>query len=585
MLKLLIALVFTLSSTTLVAQDWREVMVQRNIRVEKYVVENSGWDKDRLQAEGGLFGPNNEFKDAIDFLYNQTEETRPFIKFFTSYTIPHSMRDQAVYTLSYELHSMVAWSNNIQPTYRPLAVDVEGKLSASQRVPGSSTLWWIDIRDFGWTNEAFEKALGNEPYFVPPIVDERLVFLLKAEGLSSNIIVRVDWAIANFMDPQRQIDRGQSPIYDTLIYSRLSSGAPTNKTEWNNLWKINNRNSFFTLVTKSKAVSLHNRVLESSQGRFGSHYESFDVAFQEGARDYLEDFFNFVDNKPRVSDAGEMIAENQLGMLVYGLRDGNNKLVHFGDPTVVRHPADIIDDVRVRVGHSCADCHSSGPLKAENTLVELTKRGVKIRVPDFDDKADVEAAYLGEGFNFSIEDGKNRYHSAMKRVNGLTPEQNGVNYLAAIAWYDRPVSLEQASVEVGIPQNMIRGRLQGKVSGRLALLVNNGEPIPRNLWDSPGRNGVPGSYQQLMVAIYGLVSREVEIRIIPEAEDVVVVRSKVAIIDRAECYKSNSKVPYRTVTFNDFDVISESGDWLFLDLKDGTKAWVRRRQVTSLVTR
>lgn len=584
MLKFLLSFLLMLSlSLPVLADEYsQEVLLKRNSSIVSYVDANAKWDWEKINAEGGLFGPNNEFKDAVDFLYKQNPETRPFIKFFTAYTIPHALREQAVYTLSFELHSLVAWSNQVQPTYRPLAQEFAGRLVARQQVPGSSTLWWIDIRDFGWTNQAFEKVVRNDPYFVQPIVDERIAFVLNAEDLSPNILLRVDWANTNFMDAQRQIDRGLTPIYETLIYSRLAR-APRNKSEWDERWKLRNANEFYTLVTKSRAVGRFNRVLESAQGRFGDHYETFDVTFQEGARDYVEDLFNFNNNKPRISDGGEMIATNQLGMQVYAIRDARNNLVSFGDPTLVRHPADIVNDVRVRTAHSCVDCHAGGPLIAENTISEMLARGVKIRVPRFDDKADLEAAYLSDGFNRTVSAGQTRYAAAMQRVNGLTPEQNGANYLTSVAWYDQPVTLEQAAIEVGVTQDLLRQRLTGKVGGRLALLVSSGEPIPRDSWDSIGRNGVPGGYQQAMVLVYGLVSKEVQF------QHNVRRGGRFAVISHScggfRSGQSRTDHPFRTLRAGNWRVFSEQGTWVGIITLDGTKLWTPRSNISSFFDR
>ena len=41
--------------------------------------------------------------------------------------------------------------------------------------------------------------------------------------------------------------------------------------------------------------------------------------------------------------------------------------------------------------------------------------------------------------------------------------------------------------------------------GRIAILLDaGGEPIPRDVWGSPGRDGIPGMFQQSMIYLYGL---------------------------------------------------------------------------------
>ena len=488
----------------------QEVMQRRNVSIQNYAVAHSQWNWAQIKIDGGLIHPNTEYKAAIDFLYLQDPDTRPFIKFLTNYAVPNDLREKTVLTASFVIHSNVAWSNTFHPTYRPLALQDGERFIPQQLVPGSSTLYWIDIRDYGWDNRAFEEVVLNDGYFVSPIIDERLAFLLEAEGLSPNILLRMDWFAVHAFDAQREKDRGLVSISDTLIYSRLSR-PPKTLDELKQLWAVENGIEYTTLVTKSQAVSRHNRVLAITQGRFGRFYDTFDVLFQEGARDYLEDIFNFNGNKPRVIDGGEVFWDNQLKLLVYGLYDANENLATFGDPTLVRHNGDITLDARVRVSHSCTDCHSNGPLPAENTLVELLRAGVKIRVPEFNDKAALEASYLGDGFEHEVESGVATYAQAMRRVNGLTPEQNGANYLALVAWYSFPVTIQQAAAEVGVMPDVLKQKLNGKASGRLAMMIQGNEPMPRDLWESIGFDGVPGGFQQAMVLVYGLFFKDVNI--------------------------------------------------------------------------
>lgn len=490
----------------------QEVMQKRNIAVETYVRANNKWNWAEIKKSGGLIHPNTEYKNAVDFLYLQDPKTRPFIKFLSTYAVPQNLRNQTVLTGSFVLHSNVAWSNRQQPTYRPLALQQDDRFVPHQLVPGSSTLYWIDIRDFGWDNDAWEKLVLNDGYFVVPIVDERLAFLLTAEGLSPNILVRMDWLVYHAFNPQVDIDRGLPSISDILIYAQLDR-PPANLDELKALWAIDNEIIYTTLVTKSQAVSRHNRVLAVEQGRFGRFYETFDVLFQEGARDYLEDVFNFDKGKPRVRDAGETFWDNQLGFLVYDLFNQDEKRVTFGDPTAVRHGGDILGDVRVRLSHSCTDCHSAGPLKAENTLVNLLAAGIKIRVPSFNDKAELESSVLGNGFEYEIEGGQSTYARAIRRVNGLSPEQNGANYLAVVAWYGQPVTIQQAAAEVGVMPDYLQAKLAGKSSGRLAMMIQGDEPMPRDLWESVGFDGIPGGFQQAMVLVYGLFFKDVQLNV------------------------------------------------------------------------
>ena len=77
-----------------------------------------------------------------------------------------------------------------------------------------------------------------------------------------------------------------------------------------------------------------------------------------------------------------------------------------------------------------------------------------------------------------------------------------------MSWYAKDITLRQAAIECGISvENFISTmKNKKKLPGRIALLLNNerSKNIPRDVWASPGTDGIPGMFQQSMILIHGL---------------------------------------------------------------------------------
>lgn len=477
---------------------------------------------------------NKDTKDAILFLETVRQEDLPFIRFFTTSCVPVEHREKTILALSFVLHSLTGLGSDTEGNagaYYPLAKmeEIEDIVSGVKQkiftpfndVPGSDTLWWIDLRNYNWTPQAWEKISATDGYIVEPIVDHKTNGLLRL--ISGNAIVRADWFCAHATDTTMQSDR-DIPVdfYRTLLYANAEK-IPTTVTELNAYWGFdsdelhNLGTESATITTSSEQVARHNRILFHYRTPFGYRYETYDVKFQLGQRDYVATFPEMGGNKPPVSDAGEIFFSNALQMQVYDLRDDNGNLVDFADPTVARHIQDAIGDTRVRTAHSCMDCHAPGPLPAQNTI-ERYLRSSNLYIPDKDDELRIDRVYLSGRFEESIEDSQELYARALLKVNGLTPEENSQFYLDVVDRYKKPVTLEIAAFECGMELNDFKTEvlnentdLARRVPGRLAILITIGDPIPREIWESPGRDGIPGMFQQSMIYINGLTQIQTEL--------------------------------------------------------------------------
>lgn len=467
---------------------------------------------------------NSEVESAIVYYTGVPEQDREYIKFFTTYQYPIELREDAVLILSFVIHSLAGVSDTGDVSgYYPLAKmekteDGLEKFIPYKQVPGSDTLWWIDIRDYNWTPEAWEIVAQSDGYVVEPVVNHSNNGALRL--LSGNSLLRADWFIEWAINPMRQIDRGDKVIlYDTLLYAKTT--IPKNIDEFRKIWGLSSLdesrrlgNEYLTLVTKSKQVARHNRVLAGYRTQIGYLYETYDVSHDEGYRNYIEASLadkGFVGRPPRLSDAGEAFSTNSVGMQVYVLRDANGKIIYDANASVARHVADVTGDVRVRTGVSCIDCHANGPLPSENTILEFfAKEDARAKIYDADDYRRFKRTYLDGKFEESIVANQEYFERSLLKVNGLTPPENSSKFLKISKWYNNPLNIEQAAHECGVTIEVFKEKCEkGYFGSSLKMLLVSDEPISRTFWESKGKDGIPGGFQQAMVLINGVTQIEV----------------------------------------------------------------------------
>lgn len=544
-----------------------------------------------------LISPNDEVEDAIVFLRDglTNPDDAEYIRFFTTYAVPEANRDKVVLTLSFVVHSLAGLSPNPDETsggYAPLAKNISEKdgeysIIPIHRVPNSKTLWWIDLRDYNWTREAWEAVAELDGYFVSPVIDYDSYSALKL--LSGNAILRADWFIMHATDMSVQVDHDRKTlIYDTLLYAKQKS-IPKHIDEWRKIWGVDIELAqslgadYATLVSKSKVVSRNGtRILFGYRTPLGYYYDTYDVKNIEGFRDYVDNIIKFRGRPPNISDGGETFGTNHLGLQVYALRDAKGNLVPFADATIVRHLTDQLGDARVITGRSCMDCHSAGPIPAENTYKEFIEAQNKSYAYDKYDALRIKRVFLSNKFEDAVIENQELFAKGLKKCNGLTPEQNNKLFLEAIYKYGAAVDVDQAAFECGITTEEFKAQLKGKnISLRLSKLVsNNTEAIPRQAWETPGADGNPGLFQQAMIAINGLTAKIEETRIVDKSSvriyGTVKVNSQAKISDaktRIERVVANVKVGDKLEIF---DVRKD--EWIGV-LINGEKAYLKKTEL------
>lgn len=454
-----------------------------------------------------IHSPQTEVVAANEFIVVANPESRPYIRFFSIYNIPKEdtvtipsdditrtdtvkVKDGIIKTLNFWIHS-ISYESVIQPVHK---------------VPGDNDLWWIDIRDYGWTPEAWEKVSKNEPYFREPWISYKDYELLRL--LAGNAIVRADWFILHTSDVTKQTDRDEMPLYYELLYSK--TGVPKTLEEFRAAWGIDVKKIEELAIEKgvivdkgSSGISRNNRQISRTRTELGYYYETSDTKTSEGAQDYVENL-DPIGLSRNDRDAGESFTTNKLGLQVYFLYDGKNKRVEFGDPTVVWDKTDT-KDIRVRTARSCIVCHGNAINIPQNALSDHLKSGVELLTYRKEYQIAVERFYLSPMGKLFIAD-QEIYAAAVQAVNGLSSDANSKLYKEILNWYERSLSIQHAAQECGVSVEEFKDKCSATTSGRLASLVKSEKTINRESWeDLQG-----GTFAQAMLLIHRITQEQIQ---------------------------------------------------------------------------
>jgi hypothetical protein len=414
---------------------------------------------------------------------------RPFLKYFTSYTLPPDLNKNIGKDLSFVVNSL------------------SSGLIIKQPDKVTDTLYRVDIRNYNWTQDAWERSTNDaEPYIRLPFIPEEVYEKIRYQ--SGNSLVRADWFIKYGLDAQSQLDLG---VKELMYYNLLYGKKLKNLDEFRNFWGVDiAKIRKFQLErggvvdTNDSEVSRHHRLLSRARTEIGYYWETFD----DPNFDYVEDL-KATESK---RSAGEIICTNFAGLQVYLLVNGNNEVVEFGDPGLVRDVQDP-NDFRVRTAWSCVRCHENGINKINDQIKQVLATNVELNLSGLDkDSLYRQRFYLSE-INSYVEEDELAYKRVMKEVNGRTPKENLESLQKIISFYNRNITPDQASIECGVPVDILKEKLKRAPSARLAKMANGGT-IPREVWEQVKN----GEYQQAQLYIHNLPSPEVGVDTAPKPE-------------------------------------------------------------------
>lgn len=454
-----------------------------------------------------LTTPQAEVLAASKHLGTFAVADQPYIKYFSSYALTEESRQANDLVLPFVLNSVHYF-------------EADGDICRPKEVPGSQTLVWIDIRDFGWTPEQFLKVTQSDPYFQQPWIAN-----------NTNLVVRTDWFNCQATDLMLQKDVGNP----NLLYYVLTYGdkVPKNAKEFQDAWGIDlaQAEKLSTPVGAivdqgNSGVSRHNRLLRRIRTPLGYYYDTFDVGNHEGARDYVE--------RPPileptiVHDASELITNNRRNLQTYLLVNAEGNRIDDADPKFVIDNSDD-KDKRVRTAKSCIFCHANGLNPAsKDAIEELRTANIKIKIQKKEDYLKFQRFHQTGRFNELVEeDNASIFAKAVKRCNGLKPDQNLAAFRVVYNDYIAPLTMEMCARECGVTKEEFVAKCRQSVSSRLNLAVSSPDGvIPRGSWEKKEA----GLFAVSMLLINKLDPPKVVVSK-PQIRRIKVVKEKCAVVD------------------------------------------------------
>ncbi|MEW6211738.1 MAG: hypothetical protein AB1631_25500 [Acidobacteriota bacterium] len=380
------------------------------------------------------------------------ERSRPFLRYFSLahlYNAGASSEELDAYRAALsKLINSLSWHREITP---PAPVDA------------SKTIYRIDLRDYQWTAQTWNRLLSFYPYGIRTAEGE-VIRLLSGALLP---YVRADWFAANASAP---------PLYHELLVLPRTVGelermlgidAARNLAEEKNVARAGIRTS---------GVSENNRVLERHPTAYGAYWKSFDF------RSSLDDQNIFRDPIRLNPAGGEMIFNLPNGLQAYFLADGRGNRIDKA-PVEIVADRNNADDPVITVGRSCMSCHFEG-VKSFRDEVRAVVRGMRVGVFDRDRAL---ALYPDQdALDRLVEKDRERFLQSVAATGAQATSAQAEPINALSRRYRAELSISQAASEVGLDANEFQSR--ARRSPRLValgfgqLLVENGG-IKRDVWE------------------------------------------------------------------------------------------------------
>lgn len=475
----------------------------------------------------------------------------------------------------------------------------ESLIRAPQPVIGSPTLFKVDLRDYGWTQKAWEKVSVRESYIREPWIAHDTYSVLRIEG--GNNIIRGDWFLSHTSSPVKQIDIGDKEIlYETLLYAKLGR-SPKNLQEFYDYWGYDVKKAETQLYTVEQILVPHgksgvarsNRILARIPTELGYLWSSSDFLNSTKDKNVIENLKPDIMMHPN-RDAGEHIGANKIKLQVYLVTDEKDNNVWVANERVAFDRTDV-KDVTVMAGKSCVICHSQGINVPYNGLLSLLQKKVSLKYADKEFKLSADRTYFGplsriyddpERETLMDKDRQN-FNDAVKDVNGLDGSTNARYFKEVLDWYEQDITLEQAARECGVTVEEYQEKVLRTASGRLGELANGGT-VSRSEWEDLNN----GYFAQSMLLTKSLGKTIIQT---PYENSETTIEQTTEEISAEESVLSNriivvkdtyAKVGTKRIAAlkvgNEFDILEVKGDWYKIRVSSTQTAYVYKNYVQEL---
>ncbi len=333
------------------------------------------------------------------------------------------------------------------------------EIAVPRAVDETGVLLRVDLRDYGWTADAWRRVELSYPYGL-----ETDATITRVCGATVPY-VRADWFVAAASVPPLYHDMLELP--QTVAELERLLGVDTGRG-------LREEHGVLRAGVRQSGVSQNSRIVERHETGYGAYWRSYD--FRNGSRDVFAD-------PVRISaDGGEMIFTLPNGMQGYFLADARGRRIDAG-------PLDIVsdrtrpDDPTVRNGRSCMSCHTEGVKSVTDDVRPI----VTATFGRFDREKALALYAPQEALDGALAEDRDRFLGALDRAgarSGAAVDAEPVGALARRYQSDLEVDAAAAELGLSIPELSERmWRFSAPVGLGLEPLLVPGGGIKRAVWE------------------------------------------------------------------------------------------------------
>ncbi|XZE53027.1 c-type cytochrome domain-containing protein [Planctomycetaceae bacterium SH139] len=366
------------------------------------------------------------------------------------------------------------------------------KITLPVAINDESTIFRIDLRDYGWTGSSQWQAIQElYPYGLKPLSnvknDELFTKILRIYGDFSGVrlpYLRADWFVATATRPPLYHELAKIPEQLDDLVERLSVDIEGNFQQ-----SSSRRVGLF-----ESGVSGQNRMIEyldSSSGRF---WLSYDFLGKSGRSNLAlfplgPEFEGNTFNSFAFEHAGgEIIYELPNGLHGYMLIDGEGERIDAGPIEIVWDALNVSGSPLIVNGLSCMSCHRRGILPLE----DFVRNGATLVQPNAMRK--VRELYPPQSeINEAVADSSQRYIAKLRQTIGsfvdlesdpnLEKLEEPVSRVALL--YAKSLDLEAIACELGLENTAdVQSLIKREVTLGLGPIGSKGGTVKRSYWES-----------------------------------------------------------------------------------------------------
>lgn len=237
----------------------------------------------------------------------------------------------------------------------------QGKVTVPVAVDSAQTIYRINIKDYGWSSELWERIVSYYPYGIQG-ASARLENLISRETRSSRAYVRADWFV---------FATAQEPLYHTILGLPESEFGPHGLEAKLGVDTTQGARDYLAIRAgfSPSGVSRTNRLVQRDSISAGGYWKSYD--FKLVAAGDAQDLIlaplgpveaQLTQNPKSIfqHDGGEIIFHLPNGLQGYYLSNAKGDFLPTAPPEVVEDRSGFRRTNIILNGISCIVCHSHG---------------------------------------------------------------------------------------------------------------------------------------------------------------------------------------------------------------------------------